>query len=73
MESFDTQQALLSNFSSFDPVTLEVDCEFGDVNYQLKGIEADLGIDQGWVADNKDCHGQCFAVEAYQQALENML
>ncbi len=60
MESFDTQQALLSKFSSFDPVTLEVDCEIGDVDDQLEGIEAYLGINQGWVADNKDCHGQCF-------------
>ncbi len=46
MESFNTQQALLSKFSSFDPVTLKVD-EFGDVDDQLKGIEANLGIDQG--------------------------
>jgi hypothetical protein len=66
MESFDTQQALLSKFSSFDPVTLEVDCEFGDVDDQLKGIETNLGIDPGWVADNKDCHGQRFAVKGNQ-------
>jgi hypothetical protein len=38
-----------------------------------KAIEADLGIDQGWVADNEDCHGLRFAVEGYQQALENTL
>jgi hypothetical protein len=65
MESFDTQQALLSKFSTFDPVTLKVDCEFRDVDDQLKGIEANLRIDQGWVVDNKDCHGQHFAVEGY--------
>jgi hypothetical protein len=38
MESFDTQHALLSKFSSFDLVTLEVECEFGDVDDQLEGI-----------------------------------
>ncbi len=54
MESFDTQQALLSKFSTFDLVTLEVKCEFANVNDQLEGIEANLGINQGWVVDNKD-------------------
>jgi hypothetical protein len=47
MESFDTQQALLSQFLTFNPDTLEVDCEFGDVDDQLESMEADLGIDQG--------------------------
>jgi hypothetical protein len=43
------QQAEASDFKHFH---LKVDCEFRDVDDQLKGIEAYLVIDQCWVADN---------------------
>jgi hypothetical protein len=47
MESFDTQQALFSRYSTFNPVTLIVDAEFGKTDEQLESMEADLGIDLG--------------------------
>ncbi len=49
--------------ASFDLVTLKVDCEFGDVNDELKGIETNLRIVQSWMVDNKDLNERCFAVE----------
>jgi hypothetical protein len=67
MESFGTQQALLSWFSTFNPYTLEVGCEFGDVDDQLKSMEADLGIDWGWSADTEESHGRRMEVKRYQQ------
>ena len=73
MESFDTQQALFSQFLIFNPDTLEVNCEFGDVDNQLESMETDLGIDQGWLADTEESHGCCVAVEGYQQTLEKTL
>jgi hypothetical protein len=51
MESFDTDAAHLSRFSVFDPVTLEVQTGFGYDNELLEGVEADLGINQGWLVD----------------------
>jgi hypothetical protein len=54
MESFDTDAVLLARFSSFDPDTLEVKTQFGDVDKYLKGMEAKLGIDQGWAANDDD-------------------
>jgi hypothetical protein len=36
-------------------------------------MEADLRIDQGWLADTKENHGCRIAVEGYQQTMENTL
>ena len=47
MESFDTDATLLARFSGFDPDTLEVKTQFGDVDKYLEGMEANLGINQG--------------------------
>jgi hypothetical protein len=54
MESFDTESAHLARFSDFDPVTLEVQTGFGDDNKLLEGVERDLGINQGWLADQEN-------------------
>jgi hypothetical protein len=54
MESFDTNAALLARFSKFDVNTLKVMMSFGDEDEYLKSMEADLGINQGWAADDDD-------------------
>ena len=51
MESFNTDAAKLAGLSIFDPETLTVHTRYGDVDEQLDGVEAELGIDQGWAAD----------------------
>jgi hypothetical protein len=57
MESFDTHSAHLARFSVFDPVTLEVQTGFGDDDELLEGVERDLGINQGWLADQENEDG----------------
>jgi hypothetical protein len=56
MESFDTNSVHLARFSVFNPVTLEIQTGFGDNDKLLEGVERDLGINQGWLAEqeNKD-------------------
>ncbi len=73
MESFDTQQALFSRYSTFDPVTLVIDTEFGEMDEQLESMEADLGIDQGWDVDREVSNDHGFAVKGYQVAMEKTL
>jgi hypothetical protein len=53
MESFDVDAALLACFSEFNPATLIVKTTFRDVDEQLEGVKADLGIDEGWNAELK--------------------
>ncbi len=72
MESFDTQQALFSRYSTLDPATLVVDTEFREMDEQLESMEANLGIDQGWDVDREVGNGHGFAVEGYQAAMEKM-
>jgi hypothetical protein len=45
MESFDINAEKLAGLSTFDVATLTVHTEYGDVDKQLKHIEANLGID----------------------------
>jgi hypothetical protein len=73
MESFDTQQALFSRFSTFEPVTLVIDTEFGEMDEQLESMEANLGIDQGWDVDREVSNGRGFTVNGYQVAMEKSL
>jgi hypothetical protein len=47
MESFNTNQAIFSQFLTFDPDTLTVEAKFGNTDKQLESMESDLGIDQG--------------------------
>jgi hypothetical protein len=47
MESFDTNTALLAQFSKFDVNTLKVRTSFGDEDEYLESMEADLRINQG--------------------------
>jgi hypothetical protein len=73
MESFDTQQALFSRYSTFNPATLAVNTEFGEMDEQLESMEADLGIDQGWEVDREVSDGRGFVVDGYQAAMEKTL
>jgi hypothetical protein len=72
MESFDTDAALLARFFSFDPDTLEVNTQFGDVDEYFKGMKADLGINQGWSANNDDKNIR-FSLEGAWEALHQPL
>jgi hypothetical protein len=54
MESFSIEAAYLASYSSFDPKTLTVNTEYADDDELLEGVEADLGIDQGWEADKEE-------------------
>ena len=54
MESFDTEAALITQFSTFDVNTLEVRTMFADEDEYLESMEADLGIKQGWAADDNN-------------------
>jgi hypothetical protein len=54
MESFDTEAALITQFSTFDVNTLEVRTMFADEDDYLEHMEADLGINQGWAADDNN-------------------
>jgi hypothetical protein len=51
MESFNTDAAKHAGLSRFDAATMTIHTQFGDVDKQLDGVKADLGIDQGWQAD----------------------
>ncbi len=73
MESFDTNQAIFSQYLTFDPDTLTVEAEFGDTDKQLESMELDLGIDQGWLADMEKGVGGQLAVVGHQEALEKTL
>ena len=50
MESFNIDASALSEFSVFDPNTLEVQTGLDDKDNFLECVEADLGINQGWIA-----------------------
>jgi hypothetical protein len=73
MESFNTNQAIFSQYLTFDPDTLTVEAEFGDTDEQLESMESDLGIDQGWLADMEEGKGGQLAVVGHQEALEKTL
>jgi hypothetical protein len=73
IESFNTNQAIFSQYSTFDPDTLTVEAEFGDTDKQLESMESDLGIDQGWLADMEEGKGGQLAVVGHQEALEKTL
>ncbi len=73
MESFNTNQAIFSQYLTFDPDTLTVEAEFGDTDKQLESTESDLGIDQGWLANMEEGAGGRLAVVGHQEALEKAL
>jgi hypothetical protein len=73
MESFDTNQAIFSQYSTFNPDTLTIEAEFGDTDEQLESMESDLGIDQGWLADMEESAGGRLVVVGHQEALEKTL
>jgi hypothetical protein len=74
MESFDVDEALLVRFTKFDPATLTLKTELGDVDEQLERVETNLGINQGWYADLEDKEtGNCVDVVGHRKALEMTL
>jgi hypothetical protein len=73
MESFDTDAAKLAGLSSFDPETLTVHTRYGDVDEQLEGVEAELGIDQEWAADLEAETSNRVDVEGHREALAQTL
>jgi hypothetical protein len=73
MESFDTDAAKLAGLSKFDPSTLTVHTRYGDVDEQLDGVEAELGIDQGWAADLEEDGTSRIDVVGHREALAQTL
>jgi hypothetical protein len=73
MESFDTNQAIFSQYLTFNPDTLTIEAEFGDTDKELESMESDLGIDQGWLADMEEGVEGRLAVVGHQEALEKTL
>ncbi len=73
MESFDTNSAHLARFSVFNPVTLEVQTGFVDDDELLEGVEGDLGINQGWLADQENKDGTTVDVVGHRKALAQTL
>ena len=53
MESFDIDAALLAQFSTFDPLTLTVESEFGDNDNYIEENEAEFGL-TGFMGEEKE-------------------
>ncbi len=60
-------------FSVFNSVTLEVQTGFGDNYKLLEGVERDLGINQGWLADQENEDGTTVDVVGHRKALAQTL
>jgi hypothetical protein len=73
MESFSIEASHLAQYSTFDPITLMVEAEFGDSVGQLEGVELELGIDRDWEADMEGNDGQVVDVVGHKEALEMTL
>ena len=73
MESFSIEASHLAQFSTFDPITMTVDAEFGDADGQLEGVELELGIDRDWEADMEGYDGRTVDVVGHKEALETTL
>jgi hypothetical protein len=69
MESFSIEAACLASYSTCDPITLTVNTAYADDNQLLEGVEADLGIDQGWEADKEEIGGVAVNVVGHREAL----
>ena len=73
MESFDTDAAKLAGMSSFDPGTLTVQTRYNDMDEQLEGVEAELGINQGWAVDMEGDSPHLVDVVGHREALAQTL
>jgi hypothetical protein len=74
MESFDTEATLIAQFLTFDVNTLEVRMTFADENDYLESMEADLGINQGWAADDDNFDkSPKITLEGAREALQQTL
>jgi hypothetical protein len=73
MESFNIHAAALTRFLVFDPNTLEVQTGLDDEDNFLESVEADLGIDQGWIADMEGTVGVPLDLSRYLEELPRTL
>jgi hypothetical protein len=73
MESFSIEASHLARFSTFNPINMTVEVEFGDLDHQLEGVKSELGIDLGWEADMEDNNGIAVNVVGHKKALEKTL
>ncbi len=73
MESFETDVAKLTGLSRFDAETLTVHTQYGDVDEQLDGVEAELGINNGWAADLEVGSTNWVNVVGHREALAQTL
>ena len=69
MESFSIEAAYLASYSIFDSITLTVDTAYANDDQLLEGVEADLGIDQGWEAEKEEIGGVAINVVGHRKAL----
>jgi hypothetical protein len=73
MESFSIEASHLAQYSTFDPITMTVDAEFGDSDGQLEGVELELGINRDWEADMEGDSSRVVNVVGHKEALETTL
>jgi hypothetical protein len=73
MESFSIEASHLAQYSTFDPITMTVEAEFGDSDGQLEGVESELGINRDWEADMEGYDGRTVNVVGHKKALEMTL
>jgi hypothetical protein len=73
MESFSIEASHLAQFSTFDPITMTVEVEFGDSDGQLEGVELELGINRDWEADMEGDDGRMVNVVGHKEVLETTL
>ncbi len=74
MESFDTKATLIARYATFDVNTLEVKTTFADEDDYLENMEADLGINQGWVIDYDNFNTTPkITLEGAREALQQIL
>jgi hypothetical protein len=73
MESFDSSAALIAQFLSFNTATLEVKTKLGNEDEYLGSMEANLGINQGWVVDEEKEGQNRVTLEGVCEALHQTL
>jgi hypothetical protein len=73
MESFSIEASHLAQYSTFDPITLTVEAEFGDLDGQCEGVELELEINRDWEADMEGNDGQVVNIVGHKEALKMTL
>jgi hypothetical protein len=73
MENFSIEPSHLAQYSTFDPITMTVDAEFGDSDGQFERVELELGINRDWEADMEGDDGRMVNIVGHKEALEKTL